>query len=68
MTIDPEAISPASDQGSRAGRNFPKWLICTTGGIGVLFLVGLLKVFLLVIGMVFLLTFIWSQSKKAQSY
>ncbi len=50
MAIDPEVISPSSKKGSRAGRYFPKWAIYSSTGVGPL------------IGMAFLLAFIWSQS------
>ena len=62
MIIDPEVIPPSSKKGSRAGRHFPKWAIYSAGGVGVLALVGLIKAMLPVIGMAFLLAFIWSQS------
>ena len=62
MAIDPEVISPSSQKGSRSSRYFPKWVIYSAGGFGVLFLVGLIKALLPVIGMAFLLAFIWSQS------
>ena len=68
MAIDPEVISPSSKKGRRASRHFPKWVICSAGGLGVLVLVGLIKVLLPVIGMAFLLTFIWSQAKSTQRY
>ena len=68
MAIDPEVISPSSKKGSRAGRYFPKWAIYTTGGVGVLVLVGLIKALLPVIGMAFLLAFIWSQSTTTRRY
>ena len=65
MAIYPEVISPSSEKGRRAGRYFPKWAIYSTGGVSVLVLVGLIKAFLPVIGMAFLLALIWSQSKKS---
>ena len=69
MTIDPEVISPSSKKESRAGRYyFPKWAIYSAGGVGVFVLVGLIKALLPVIGMAFLLAFIWSQSKTSQRY
>ena len=69
MTIDTEVISPFSKKESRAGRNyFPKWAIFSSGGIAVLVLVGLIKALLPVIGMAFLLAFIWSQAKNSQRY
>ncbi len=68
MAIDPEVISPSSKKGSRARRNFPRWAIYSTGGLGVLVLVGLIKTMLPVIGMFFLLAFIWSQSKTTRRY
>ena len=68
MAIDPEVISPSSNEGSRAGRYFPKWVIYSAGGFGVLILVGFIKALLPVIGMAFLLAFIWSQSKKTRIF
>jgi len=68
MAIDPEVISPSSKKGSRAGKYLPKWVIFTSGGVGVLILVGLLKALLPVIGMAFLLAFIWSQSTTTRRY
>tara|TARA_Y100001968_G_C18918876_1_gene508814 strand:+ start:315 stop:521 length:207 start_codon:yes stop_codon:yes gene_type:complete len=64
MAIDPEVISPSSKKGSRASRYFPKWAIYSASGICVLFLVGLIKALFPVIGMAFLLAFIWSQSSS----
>ncbi len=66
--IDPEVISSSSGKGSRAGRYFPKWVVYSTGGLGVLILVGLIKALFPVIGMAFLLAFIWSQSTKTRRY
>ena len=63
MAIDPEVISPSSKKGCKAGRNFPKWEVYSSAGVGVLVLVGLIKTLLPFIGMAFLLAFIWSQSK-----
>ena len=68
MAIDPEVISPSSKEGSRAGRYLPKWAIYSAGGVGVLFLVGLIKAILPVIGMAFLLVFIWSQSTMTRRH
>tara|TARA_Y100001968_G_scaffold150219_1_gene137429 strand:- start:108 stop:314 length:207 start_codon:yes stop_codon:yes gene_type:complete len=68
MAIDPEVISASRAKGRRAGRHFPKWAIFSTGGVGVLILVGLIKALLPVIGMAFLLAFIWSQSKTTHRY
>ena len=62
MAIDPEVISPSSQKGSRAVRYFPKWAIYSAGGLGVVILVGLVKVLLPAMGMALLLAFIWSQS------
>tara|TARA_B100000945_G_scaffold42300_1_gene28631 strand:- start:97 stop:303 length:207 start_codon:yes stop_codon:yes gene_type:complete len=62
MAIDPEVIPPSSNKGSRADRYFPKWAIYSSAGIGVLVLVGLIKTLLPLIGMTFLLAFIWTQS------
>ncbi len=68
MTIDPEVIAPSSTQGSRVGRFFPKWAIYSSAGMGVLFIVGIIKTFLPLIGMAFLLAFIWSQSTTKRRY
>ena len=68
MGIDPEVIPPSSNKGSRAGRYFPKWTIYGAGGLGVLVLVGLIKALLPLIGMAFLLSFIWSQSTTTRRY
>jgi len=68
MAIDPEVIPPSSNKGSKADRYVPKWAIYCSAGIGVLFLVGLIKTLLPLIGMAFLLTFIWSQSTTNRRY
>ena len=68
MVIDPEVISPSSKKGSRAGRYFPKWAFYSAGGLGVLVFVGLIKSLLPLIGMAFLLAFIWSQSTTTRRY
>ena len=68
MAIDPEVIPPSSKKGSRASNYFPKWAIYSAGGFGVLVLVGLIKALLPVIGMAFLLAFIWSQSTRTRKY
>ncbi len=68
MAIDPEVISPSSKKGRRAGRYIPKWAIYSSAGFGVLALVGLIKTLLPLIGMAFLLAFIWSQSKTNRRY
>ena len=64
MAIDPEVITPSGKKGRRAGKYIPKWAIYSAGGFAVLVLVGLIKALLPVIGMTFLLAFIWSQSTK----
>jgi len=68
MAIDPEVISPSSKKGSRASRYVPKWAIYSAGGVGVLVLVSLIKALLPVIGMAFLLAFIWSQATTSRRY
>ena len=65
MAIDPEVIPPHSSIGRKAVRPFPRWLIFAGGGLGVLFVVHLLKNLLPLLGMVLLLAFIFSQAKKA---
>tara|TARA_B100001250_G_C19644052_1_gene719580 strand:+ start:744 stop:950 length:207 start_codon:yes stop_codon:yes gene_type:complete len=68
MAIDPEVISPSSNKGRRSVRYFPKWVIYSGGGFGVLILVSLIKALLPVIGMAFLLAYIWSQSTTTRRY
>ena len=68
MAIDPEVILPSSEKGTKAGRFCPKWAIYSVGGLGVLTLVALIKTLLPVIGMAFLLAYIWSQSKTTRRY
>ena len=68
MAMDPEVIPPSSNKGSRAGRYVPKWVIYSSAGIGVLVLVGLIKTLLPLIGMAFLLTFIWTQATTNRKY
>ena len=68
MAIDPEVIPPSSDKGSRAGKYVPKWAIYSSAGMGVLLLVGLIKTLLPLIGMVFLLALIWTQSTTNRRY
>ena len=68
MAIEPEVIPPSSSKESRLGRYVPKWAIYSSAGIGVLALVGFIKTLLPLIGMVFLLAFIWSQSTTNRRY
>ncbi len=68
MVIDPEVISPSSKKGSKSRRYLPKWAIVSVGGVGVLVLVALIKALLPLIGMAFLLAFIWSQSATTRRY
>tara|TARA_Y100001968_G_scaffold219825_1_gene202592 strand:- start:117 stop:320 length:204 start_codon:yes stop_codon:yes gene_type:complete len=64
MAIDPEVIPPSSTKGDRSAVFMPKWLFYSAAGIGVLVFVGLIKALFPVIGMAFLLAFIWSQSRN----
>ena len=66
MAIDPEVLSSSSKKANRSGRHIPKWAVYSAGG--VLLLVGLIKILLPVIGMAFLLAFIWSQSITTRRY
>ena len=68
MAIDPEVILPSSKKGNGIPKYLPKWAIYSAGGFGVLLLVGLIKALLPVIGMAFLLAFIWSQSITTRRY
>ena len=68
MAIDPEVLSSCSNKGNRSGMYIPKWAVYSAGGVGVLLLVGLIKILLPVIGMAFLLAFICSQSITTRRY
>ena len=68
MAIDPEVLSPSRKNGNRSGRYIPKWAVYSAGGVGVILLVGLIKILLPLIGMAFLLAFIWSQSTTTRRY
>ena len=68
MGIELEVLSSSSKKGNRSGRYIPKWAVYSAGGVGVLLLVGLIKTLLPVIGMAFLLAFIWSQSITTRRY
>jgi len=68
MAIDTEVISSSSKKGSNARRYLPRWAIYSVGGLGVLVLIGLLKFLFPVVGMTFLLAFIWSQSTTTRRY
>ena len=64
MAIEPEVIPPSRKKGVRASRNVPKWAIYSSAGIAVWVLVGLIKTLLPLIGMAFLLAFIWSRENN----
>ena len=68
MAIEPKVISPSSKKVGMAVKYFPKWVIYSAGGVGVFVLVALIKALLPVIGMAFLLAFIWSQSAIKRKY
>ena len=68
MAIDQKVISPSTENGSRSGKYLTKWTLFGLGGFGVLVLVGLIKTLLPVIGMAFLLAYIWSQSTTTRRY
>ena len=68
MAIEPKVISPSSKKVGMAVKYFPKWVIYSAGGLGVLLLVGLVKALLPVIGMAFLVAFILSQSTTTRRY
>ncbi len=68
MAIDPEVISYSSNKRTRKAKNLQKWAIYSAGGLAVLVLVGLIKTILPLIGMAFLLTYIWSKSTKTSKY
>ena len=62
MNIYTELILHACKKGNSLRRKFPKWSVYGAGGTGMLIFVGFSKAFLLVIGMAFLLVYVWSQS------
>ena len=64
MAIDPEVIPPYSSTGKKAVKPLPRRLIFVAGGLGVLFVVHLLKNLLPLLGMGLLLAFIFNQAKK----
>ena len=68
MAIDPEVIPSSSKKGSKAGKYFPKWAIYSSAGIGIVILLGLIKILLPLIGMAFLFALIWSQSISYRNY
>tara|TARA_Y100001968_G_C18978146_1_gene535484 strand:+ start:342 stop:548 length:207 start_codon:yes stop_codon:yes gene_type:complete len=68
MAIDPEVISPSSEEVRRSRRYIPRWTLYSAGGVCVLFLVVLVKALLPLIGMGFLLAYIWSQSTTTRRY
>ena len=68
MSIDLEVISPSNKKGGSRGKYFPKWTLYSAGGVGMFILVVLIKALLPVIGMAFLLAFIWSQSAIKRKY
>ena len=65
MAIDPEVIPPYSSMERKAIKPFPRWLSFSAGGLGVLFVVHLLKNLLPLLGMGLLLAFIFNQAKTA---
>ena len=68
MAIDPKVISSSNKKRYREVRYFPKWAIYSAGGFGVLVLVVLIKALLPLIGMAWVLAFIWAQSTKSRRY
>ena len=68
MAIDPKVISSSNKKRYREVRYFPKWAIYSAGGFGVLFLVVLIKALLPLMGMAWVLAFIWSQSTNTRRY
>ena len=66
--MDHKGLSTSWEKVSRTGKCVPKWAIYSAGGVGVLVLVSLIKALLPVIGMAFLLVYIWSQSTATRKY
>ena len=65
MAIDPEVIPPNSYQARRSKKYVPKWILYSASGLGVLFVISFLKALFPLMGMAFLLAFIWSQANKS---
>ena len=68
MEIDSIVIPSSSKKGRKAGRYFSKWIFYSATGIGVMVIFGFIKELLPVIGIAFLLAFIWSQSTNTRRY
>ena len=64
MAIDPEVIPPSSQAGLNSVRFIPKWVIYSLLGVGVLILVGILKVILPLILMSLVVGLIWRQANR----
>ncbi len=64
MAIDPEVIPPTSHKAKEGFKRLPRWAIFSIGSLGVFFFISFLQSLLPLIGMVFLLAFIWNQANK----
>ena len=63
MTIAPEVIPPSSSAGFNAVRFMPRWIFYGVIGLGVLFVVAIIKMFFPLIIMGLTLGFILKQAK-----
>ena len=64
MAIDPEVVPSTSSAGEHALRHLPKSIVFGIVGIGVLIVVGILKMLLPLILMGLVIGFIWKTSSK----
>ena len=64
MAIDPEVIPSTSSAGNNAVRHIPKWVIFGLIGIGVLTVVGILKMLLPLILMGLVLSYVWNKASN----
>jgi len=62
MAINPEVIPPSSQAGNSAVKQFPKWIIYSGLMLGVLAVVGILKMLLPLILMGLILGLIWKNA------
>ncbi len=65
MAIDPEVIPPSSQAGNNAVKQFPKWVVFSGLMLGVLTVVGILKMLLPLILMGLVLGLIWKSAMRS---
>ena len=62
MAIDPDVIPSSSSAGQNAVSFVPKWILFASIGLGVLVVVGILKIIFPLLLMGLVIGFIWKQS------